>query len=565
MAFVALASTEVDAKSPLDDALFEKIKDNFDDLNSRVITAGNSPFVWELSGPLREIAYLKRSVGFGLINKEFTPSVCRFMLKKSGTSGSLAFDIRKHTRVNVAITGIDHQYSAATQSIARITGAATQSVTRAASQISTQSITFAKAAINVESIIQVPGTTLWRYNLASAPDSDWVVGDVVTFSSCTNAANDGNFALVEISQSGHPSVVVSNGSGVAQTGAAGSCQIRILSYNFTNPVASEFAAGEIATFASHTSGTNDGALTIYAVNQSGNNIWVKRTSSDGAVQAGVAGTVDTNQWKYTYSAAVSTTNFVVGEKAYFSGHTNSNNDGAYLIKAVNSGGNNIIAYNSAGVTQGGVAGNGDTNRWKYALPSDPSSQISAGDTVYLSGHTDSDENDGTFTVKEVNNSAGNNVVIYNTAGVAQGGAVGNTYTTRKLVKFAADQSANFTTDSYIEMTGCPSGLYNFTEGRAPFRVLQVNRGGGANYNVVIDNPTAPSQASPAGMVAVEMKSIFNTAPSLASSVVGLTANENIVGTSTDLISTAITAQTPLMVYLTEIPSGAPEDLTVLVA
>lgn len=563
MAFVALTAAEIDAKSPLDDALMEKIKDNFDDLNDRVITAGNSPFVWELHGPLREIADFRRSIGYGLVNKEFTPSVARFMLKKSGTSGSLAFDIRKHTRVNVAITGIDHQYSGATQSVGRVTGATTQSIARAASQISTQSITFAKAAINVESIVSV-GTNLWRYNLSSAPDSDWVIGDVVTFASCTNAANDGNFALVEINQNGYPSVVVSNGSGVAQTSAAGTCQIRIISYNFTNPVSTEFAAGEIATFASHTNANNDGALTIYAINQGGNNIWVKRTSSDGVVQAGVAGTVDTNRWKFNYSAAVSTTNFVVGEKAHMSGHTSGVNDGDFTITAVNSGGNNLVVYNSAGAVQAGSGGSGDTNRWKYALPTDPSSQVTAGDTVYMSGHT-SGNNDGTFTVKEVNNSAANNVVVYNVSGVAQAGVAGNVYTTRKLVKFLADQSANFTTDSYIEMLGCASGLYNAADSRAPFRVLQVNRGGGANYNVVIDNPTAPSQANPAGMVATEMKSIFSSAPSLSSSVVGLTGNENIVGTSSSLVATAIAAQVPLMIYLTEVPSGDPQDLTILLA
>lgn len=562
MAFVAITTAEADAKSPMDDTLWGKVKDNFDDLNSRVVTAGNSPFVWEIHGKLATIRNFKRSIAFGLVNKEFTPSICRFMLKKSGTSGTLSFDIRKHTAPLTPITGIDYQFSDSTLSVARVSGASTQSIARSTAQISTQSISFAKAAANVTSIIQVIGTNLWRYNLDSTPDADWVIGKSVTFASCTTPANNGTFVIVEVNQSGYPSVVVTNASGVAQTSAAGTCQLKLMSYNFTNPVSSEFAAGESALFASHSDAANDGTLPVYAVNSGGNNLLVFNAS--GVAQGGAAGNTNVLRWKFAFSALASTTNFVVGEKAHMTTHTSGGNNGDFTITAVNLGGNNVTVYNTAGVAQGGAAGATDTNRWKYSLTNDPSAQITAGDTVRLSSHTSSN-NDGTFTVKEVNNSAGTNVVVYNTSGVAQVGAAGLTATTKKLVKFLSDQSAVYTTDSYIEMQGCASGLYNFAGGREPFRVLQVNRGGGANFNVVIDAPTASSQASPAGLVAVEMKSIFTVAPSLSASVTALSANENIKGTSTDIAATVIDAQTPLMLYLTSVMSGDPQDLTVSIA
>ena len=215
MTFVALTAEEIDAKSPLDDALFEKIKDNFDDLDSRVVTAGNSPFVWEINGPLNVIKNFKRSIAFGLVNKEFTPSVCRFMLKRSGISGNIAFDIRKHTRPLTPITGIEHQYSASTSSIAQQgTSSSTQSIERSYTQINTQSITHAKSALNVQSIIAVQGTNRWRYNLDSTPDSYYAVGTYVTFASCTAGGNNGTFAIKEVNQDGYPCLVIENASGV---------------------------------------------------------------------------------------------------------------------------------------------------------------------------------------------------------------------------------------------------------------------------------------------------------------------------------------------------------------
>lgn len=563
MAFVALNATEVDAKSPLDDALFEKIKDNFDDLNSRVVTAGNWPFTFEVNGPLNVIRNFKRSICYGLINKEFTPTVCRMLLKKSGASGSLTIDIRKHTRPNSLITSIIPQYQSSTTAIAQQGSAInTQSIARAATQVNIQSISFVKAALSVSSIVAVQGTNQWRYNFTAAPDADFLIGKYITFASCTAGGNNGTFLITGVNESGGFNVVVTNATGVAQTGAAGTGQLQYMSYNFTNPVDSHFAVGDSALFASCTSAANDGDIGINAVNSGGNNVLVYNQA--GVAQAGVAGTMDCLRWKYSYSSAASSTDYVVGEYGKFASHSSAGNNGNFVIRAVNSGGNNIIVYNTAGVVQGGAAGTALPNRWKYSV-TDPTGNVEVGDTMYLVGHTNA-LNDGSFTVKEFTTST---IVVYNTSGVAQASVPGSVVSTKKVVSFASDLSATYTTSSYIEILGAVDGYYNASNTLAPWRVIQVNRGGGSNYNVVIDvasvAPAAAQQNSPAGFVAVEMKSIFTSLPSIAASLVGLVPNENLTQVSTDISADVIATQTPLMLYITAMHTGNPKDLTVILS
>jgi len=554
-----IAPSQTDAKSPVDDNLMDSIRLDLDYLDS-LVSGGKFNLSFGLDGQLIGAAGFKRAVDIVPIYNQFTPIACRFGLRKSGSSGQMRFDIRRHIEVKIPITGIDHQLDLLTQSISNIAPAlATQSISLATPTIATQSITFAKAALNVQSIILL-GNNRVRYNLNTAPDSDYAIGDSITFASCTNALNNGTFTIVELNQSGHPSVVISNASGVAQTGVAGTAQLQLMSYNFVNPVSTQFVAGEQAVFATHTTGANNGTKTIYAVNQTGNNIWVKNAT--GATQAGVAGTAQVGRWVYTYLAAVSSPDFTVGEKAKMASHTTGANNGNFTITALNSGGNNIIVYNPAGVAQGGVAGTANTNRWIYALPSDPSTNISVGQTAQLENHTTA-ANNGNFVVKQINRLSLNNIVIYNEAGVAQAGIAGNTRHTRKLIKFASDQSANFTLLSFIEMVGTVSGSYLKSDSREPFQVLEINRGGGANYNVVIDVPSAALQSSPAGFVQTEMKSIFNANPTLQNDLTALEPNEWVSGSSTDFVSPlVIPANATLGLYLFEIPAGDPQTFRV---
>ncbi len=559
-----IAPSQVDAKSPVDTQLMESIKADLDYLDANLNLVGAFDHQWKLNGYLSNLLPTKYKRWDGaLVSKASTLQQCRIWLGEGGLGGTIEIDVRKYTRPDVLITALTRQFSAAINSIAQTgSGLSTQSITRATAQISTQSISQWKASINVSTIIPLGndpdlGNNLVRYNLTSQPDSGYQVGDSVTFSSTTFAANDGTFVIKAVNVDGGNNLVISNASGVAQDSAAGSVTLLAWSYNFTNPVSTQFTAGERATFASHTAPANDGSGIIFAINQSGNNIIVKNIL--GVAQAGVAGNVNVSRWIYAMSTAVSTTDYIVGEAAKMSGHTSGNNDGNFPITAVNSGGNNVVVYNANGVVQGGAAGTVNTNRWTVFFGSNPASSITAGDGVVITGAT-TGANNGSFIAKQVNRSTNDNVVVYNTAGVAQGGSAGLFASLRMLVKFAADQSANITTDSRLQIFGTPLATLD-----GDFQVLQVNRGGGSNYNAVVE-ATGTESVGPAGRVVAESKSVFDTRPSIVipPQSRGYAASHNQVSSNAvfNLTRKVIDAGTLLMVDIVSIPLGRPKNLVV---
>ncbi len=555
--------SEVDVNSPLTDMLMEGWRDNFIDLDGRVSQVKTPAFSWILNGPLRCLPNGRRKrIDMQFLHTAVTFTKCKVSLERGGLSGTLAIDIRRHQRLNIPITAISHQFTDNIQSITNVAPAsATQSIARNGSQISTQSISRAKTQLLVQSIVAVPGTNKWRYNLNTAPDSDWVVGKTFTAASCTAGGNNGSFTIVETNQSGYPSVTVINASGVAQTGVAGTLDLNLWSYNQTNPVSSDdFTINYDHVFASHTTGGNNGTFTVYKINQSGNNIWVFNAS--GAAQAGVAGNCNTSFWRYTYLSSVSTTDFIVGEKAKMATHTTGANNGNFTIVFVNySATNSITVYNTAGVAQAGVAGTLNTNRWIYAMSTNPTADVIVAETVTFASATNA-LNNGQFTVKQINRLGTNNIVIYNESGVTQAGAVGTVTHDKKLIKFASDQSAFFTTLSKIEVTGCPDGLYNEADSKVGMSVLEVNRGGGANYNVVVLMAGGTVQSSPAGYVTIESKSIFNTAPTIAADPIALDEKRMQTVFSTDFVSGQIPENTWLGMWITSIQTGPSESLTV---
>ncbi len=563
------AASEVDANSPLTDMLMEGWRDNFIDLDGRVSQVKTPAFSWVLNGPLRCLPNGRRKrVDMQFLHTAVTFTKCKVSLERGGLTGTLGIDIRRHQLLNIPIQSIAAQFSDNIQSIANVAPAtATQSIARNGSQIATQSISRAKTQLTVQSIVAVPGTNQWRYNLNTAPDSDWVVGKTFTAASCTAGGNNGSFTIVEVNQSGHPSVVITNAAGVAQPAAAGTLDLNLWSYNQTNPVSSDdFTINYDHVFASHTTGGNNGTFTVYKINQSGNNIWVFNAS--GAAQAGVAGNCNTSFWRYTYLSAVSTTDFVVGEDAKMASHSTGANNGNFLIMYVNySGTNSVVVYNTAGVAQAGVAGTLNTNRWIYAMSTNPTtgSNVIAGHNVRFASAT-SAFNNGVFVVKEVNRLGTNNIVIYNESGVTQAGAVGTVAHTRKLIAFLTDQSAFFTTASKIEVSGCPDALYNEADNKIGMTVLEVNRGGGANYNVVVEvdsgAATGSAQLAPAGIVTIESKSIFNTAPTIAADPIGAMEKKMQTVFSEDFVSGQIPENTWLGLWITSIQTGPSESLTV---
>jgi hypothetical protein len=553
---------QTNAKSPVDQDLMESIRINLDYLDTQV-TGGSTLFQFNLNGKLSSARAYRGPVDTAVYFSDFVPGVCRALLKKSGLSGSLRFDLRKVSKPKTPIIGIDHQFEGSSQSIARISSSiATQSVQRSIAQINTQSISFAKSQLSIQSIVNV-GSNRWRYNL-SGPllDSDFVLGSSILIAGAISAGNNGTFTILYVNQSGFPSIVVNNPSGVAQTGAAGTADLRLYSYNYSNPVNSDYISGEVVTFATHTNALSNGQKTIYKTNQAGNNIWV--FDATGVVQAGVAGRADVNRWIFAYGSAVSTDHYAIGETALMAAHTAAGNNTNKLIVDINRSGNNLIIYNPAGVVQGGAAGNASPNRWVYALSTNPSTNVTLGDTISFEGHTNA-ANNGIFDIKIVNFSASNNLVVFNQSGVAQAGSAGNPRHTRKLIKFANDESANYTTDSFIEMQGIVSGLYQQTGNREQFKVLEVNRGGGANYNVVIEAGNAPSQTSPAGFIILEAKSLFISPPSIPVELVGEEPDKAIKVQSTNFVAGTVSTNTPVLLYILEIPLGDPQDLTVILA
>ncbi len=548
MAFIALAASEVDAESAWDDRVAGKIKDNFDDHESRLLLLKAYPLEWRVNGALNALpSYRSKYKKIDGLRKvvEQTFFKCELMLESPGAT-PLEVDIRKYRQLSHRILSVLSIFNGNINSIANVAPAlATQAIARTTAQISTQSITLFKSALNIQSISQLtepnpssPGTVTfrYRYELSGTVDSDWKVGSTITFAGCTAGGNDGSFTIVRINDDGGNNVVVTNGSGVEQIGAAGTCTLRAYSYNFTNPVSTQFAATEVATMASHTSGVSDGAKTIYAINSGGNNIII--FDATGAVQAGVAGTVNVNRWQYSFSTPASSTDFVVGESAKMASHSSGANNGNFRITAVNGGGgNNVEVYNASGVVQGGAAGTVNTNRWIYALATDPSSAFSAGHTAIVASATDAN-NRGNFTVKEVNRSASNNIIVYNTAGVAQVGAAGTVRHAYHSLKLSADFSTIYSLRSNVEVQGT---FYNVNTGDPNesggayndgfFDVVEINRGGGSNFNVVVNNPIGVEQNTPTGRIVTESKSIFSTRPVITFPTIGESAWNNTVNAS----------------------------------
>lgn len=552
--FIDIDLTQVDKKSPVDDDLMESIAEDLYFLKNQTSAIGGL-FDWNLNGDLSVLADIlpfRRFDGGRVGNVDRTLTTHKLVLELPGTDGTLEADIRKYRVTNTPIMEILHQYTAAPTSITRVgTSINTQSISRATAQVATQSVSRYKATINITSIIPIGGG-LTRYNLASAPDADWVIStDYVQISSATTGSNNGTFRLIRKNDDSGFNVILQNASGVLQTGAAGTAGLQAWQYILLNPADAQFVVGEKALFAGHTSALNDGSFEIYLTNAGADNIVVKNRV--GLDQAGVAGTVDTYRFTYVYGSAVAA-DYVVGETAFFAAHTSTANDGHLPIRGVNVSGNNLIVYNEAGVTQGGVAGTADTDRWIYALPTDPTSSFTVGQTFYYSGATNFN-NDGIFEVKQINRSAVNNLVVYNIAGVTQAGTGGTLYHTRKLLRFAADESAIYSTLSRVNVRGTAKSI-NFGE----YDVLQVNRGGGANYNIVVDIPKGIAQELESGQIEFESRSIFSVRPTI-------TVLDKIASSSNGTLHTTeklVESGRILMPELLQVPLGNPENLTVSV-
>lgn len=538
MPFVVINPNQTDAKSPVDDLLMDTIREDLDYLLAAIAASNAQPFDFRVDGNLMELAYSQHSAqtkrrnsnfpwgGLSiahrldgtLISRTQTLTASKLYLERGASGGSLVCDLRKYKQVDHGIQRIDPKFTDAMSGTCfrLLTGVATQSVARATPVINTQSISLWKPTLNVQSIYRIyPGDrqAYRQINLDSAPDSDWKIGDRITLSGTTT--EDGTYQIVEVNRDGGFNVVIAGelvgGPFSDQTTAAGTCDLLAWAYNYSNPVDSAFTVGDRVAMAGHTSGGNNfnginsTHPTIYAINQGGNNIILK--NQNGVAQAGVAGTASCLRWIYTYLAATDTDAFQVGKFAFFTGHSSGGNNGYRLVVGIDTAGFNITVFNPSGATQAGIAG--DVNSCYFIFPTlaDQVANVAIGDWFTFGGNT-------FFQITQVNVLSGLNLVAY-TGNTDYTGNSDVLKSTKVVLKLDADYSAIYSSASRIEVVDTIG--FSLVGMDGIFDVTELNFGGGANYNVVVETNgyvgiLTDSMPYPAGRIITESRSVYSVKP-----------------------------------------------------
>ena len=559
-----ILESDVAAKAPIDEELMGAIKGNLEALDAAITSGTQSEAVnFRLNGILSEIpgGTLRRADSVHLSSAR-TLTTCRLLLDRPGDSGTLEVDVRKVSPLGAGVASILPQFEAAHLSITRLSaGLLIQSISRSSAQLSAISVTKFKPELSIVSI-QSLGLNLFQLNLSAAPDSDWKPGDSVTVASATAAGNNGNFLIVRKNDYGSKSIVIENVNGVAQTTAAGTLALNGVSYSLNNPAGDDFAAGELATFSGFSNAALNGSKTIYARNVSGNNLVVKGLGLP--TQTGAGGFIDTQRFIVALSSAAPA-DFAPGESLSMSASNSGNTGTTFKILAVNLAGNNLKIYNPAGVIQATAAGSVSSNRFRFALSSDPSAQVALGDLVESKAAL---PNSGTFEVKEVNRGGTFNLVFLNPNGTDTATATTSStlFHARKIIRFTEAQNALQVGDR-LELEGVASEYNTPSQSALGFEVLQVNRGGGANYNAVISLPGGSSQASPGGWVGVYSRSVFQTRPRIeVGGDVGTKGRAWLQTETTPAVfdpsRSVVQAGERLGLYVLSVPTGRPENLSV---
>ena len=565
MAFTPIAPTETEFKAPIDETLMEKIRLNFDDHESRIGGGGGGggSIAFKVNGSLVKLASLLGSdptYGQKLDGAHVTAGQTftrvRAYLKKNGNVGTTRFDLRRHIRVNHPITFVNFQMDRDIQSIGKVgSPLATQAATKRTPQINTQLINRAKGSVTGESVVVIEAGVSARYNLAGiALDADWKVGQKVKITGMGNANNNGEFFILEVNPEGHPGLVVGNTVAVNESGASGTINLQMFEYVFTNPVDVQgFKVGEIAILVGHTLAGNNGNFEIIRINDGGNNLIVYSNTIGADTQGAPAGVADSTRWVYTFAAAVLTTDYFQGENLFASGHVSGNNNGQFEVAEINQAGNNLVVINLNGAVQGGSGGAVETLRWIYAFNVDPDPDIDLGDIVIFSGCS-SANNNGQFDVREINRFALNNIVVYNTIGVTQGGVAGVARSEKVVVGFDTDFSLDYDIARSFALL---KGFVNIAN-NGEYKVVETNRGGGSAKNIVILNDSAIEELVPIGQVDLETRSLFN------SPLPEIPTGEDVVFAGASAIFNPATVESDAMVTLDilELPDGLPEDFSI---
>lgn len=514
--FVDIPDTDVDFKSPIDEYLMTTIRDNQRNNKCKAeeaLVSGGGAVDFKVNGnfnlldlggnPLNGV-----DLDGAFISKAKQLTRCALFVLSQGDGGNMTFDVKRSVYHRIPIYKILEIFSGNTQSVARGSASfSTQTITNSEATQNTQLIDFPYAAENIENIQQIQGSFLFRINF----DPDTVVLDpevwekdkYIVIGGATAGGNNGTFQIRELNECDGVNVIIENALGVSEIPTGATAKPNYARYNFTAVIPSNFVEGESATFAGHTDGTNDGTLEIFKVNLAGNNIVVAKGAVALVEQGGIAGTVNSLRWKYSFLNIVPDA-FGIGEASVFASHTNAANDGSLIVLSKNvDAGFNVIVYNTAGVAQGGIAGTIDTNRFVYALDSDPAGFFEIGDTAVMASHTAA-ANDGNFVLVDVKYLGNDNIVVYNAAGVFQAGIAGTIDHLQKAITFREDQSAFFDSGKSNATTEGTSNVLN----DGTFEVVDVNRIAISAFNIIVEMSTFLEQLGDAGCVSKEVRSIF---------------------------------------------------------
>lgn len=556
-----IAPEQTDAKSPIDQQLMDAIRLNQEFLDSQIGGGGSGGAApkFKVNGRLNRIKALlaqgggKRKDG-AFLTTAVTFTKAALYLEKSGDSGALEVDVFRHKEVQHPIESIAPILSETIQSVGRLgVTLNTQAISRETPAISTQQINRAKAARNIQSIAALSNDQmLITFDGTVVLDADYKIGEQIIVSGADNGANNGSFTINARNIDGLPSLLVTNASAVDQPNANGTVDLNLFEYVYNAAVDPAFVVGENAVFSGHNSAINDGSFEIVRTNDGGNNIIVYNPV--GQPEAVVAGTATCLRMRYTVDAAVDPEIYVIGEVAEFSGHASGVNNGQFPIVAINTGANDVTVYNvNNGAVQAGAGGNVASERWVYSLNIDPAGIIEVGDFVRASGQSQGGNN-GDFEVKLVKKFGLNNFVIYNPVGVGQGAPEGVVVSAKKQINFREDFAAFYVADtSKVQLEGIQDGEQLFE-----YDVVEINRGGFNNYNIVVNAIDLPEQAASAGRVAREIRTIFLTRPKIDYAV---NQPRNLqVDVDATFVGGGVEADTLLTLEILQVPEGLPSTM-----
>lgn len=435
-----ITSEQTDAKSPIDQQLMDAIRENLENFDTRLLLSAGADFSYRING-LLDILNLGLQPDNGL-----------------GLDGSF---IAQERTLQVASLYIDQMGAGGDleinvrrlkflgrpiSGIQNIFTANTNSIARGSATLNTQSITKAEADLATQAI-----------------------------SYAKIAVNIDNIVQV--------------------TGAQ---LFRINLDDFVNPLDEDYQVGRYIEISGATDPNNNGIFDIKALNKdNGKNIIIENAL--GTAQIGTGGSVQLLLVAYTFAAAVPD-NFAPNEDFVALGHTDVSNDGTFTIYKTNEGGNNILTYRTTAlVEQVGAGGQVEILRFQYNFAVPVTGAFVVGEIAVFAAHTNAN-NDGNFEIKALNNAGGDNIVIYNAAGVLQGGVAGTVDTNRWVYALDADPDGYFLVGDTAVMAGHTDGNNN-----GNFIVVDVKYL--ATNNVVIYNANGVEQLGAAGTVTHAQKAI----------------------------------------------------------